>query len=179
MEASQSCDPRSIKENHTCACAWGGILRMSSHAEPRASSDRNVREGNYDFPGGPPRHNYQQPNLPPNAAYAGPRSNGFGSMDAPRQRNGSSTGPANPPNGSGPPRSGSRSGRDRNQTQEIPIRERSQPNVPPGGKSATRICKKCDQPLTGQFVRALGGTYHLECFLCRVSWMVCRTQSCD
>ncbi|KAK6336311.1 hypothetical protein TWF696_001873 [Orbilia brochopaga] len=30
-----------------------------------------------------------------------------------------------------------------------------------------RICKKCDQPLTGQFVRALGGTFHLDCFRCR------------
>ncbi|KAK6540931.1 hypothetical protein TWF694_008315 [Orbilia ellipsospora] len=30
-----------------------------------------------------------------------------------------------------------------------------------------RICKKCDLPLTGQFVRALGGTFHLDCFRCR------------
>lgn len=32
-----------------------------------------------------------------------------------------------------------------------------------------RICKKCGEPLTGQFVRALGGTFHLDCFRCRVS----------
>ena len=31
-----------------------------------------------------------------------------------------------------------------------------------------RMCKKCGEPLTGQFVRALGGTFHLECFRCRV-----------
>jgi len=31
-----------------------------------------------------------------------------------------------------------------------------------------RICKKCGEPLTGQFVRALGGTFHLDCFRCRV-----------
>ncbi|KAI9368612.1 Rho GTPase activator [Aspergillus egyptiacus] len=34
----------------------------------------------------------------------------------------------------------------------------------PAGTS--RVCKKCNEPLTGQFVRALMGTYHLECFKC-------------
>jgi len=32
-----------------------------------------------------------------------------------------------------------------------------------------RTCDVCHEELTGQFVRALGGTYHLECFTCRVS----------
>ncbi|GKT54997.1 rho-type GTPase-activating protein 1 [Colletotrichum tofieldiae] len=39
-----------------------------------------------------------------------------------------------------------------------------------GGRSASgqqRICKKCGEPLTGQFVRALDGTFHLDCFKCR------------
>jgi len=36
-------------------------------------------------------------------------------------------------------------------------------------KSHTRICQKCGSALTGQFVRALGGAYHLDCFKCRVS----------
>jgi hypothetical protein len=31
-----------------------------------------------------------------------------------------------------------------------------------------RMCKKCGEPLTGQFVRALAGTFHLDCFRCRV-----------
>lgn len=31
-----------------------------------------------------------------------------------------------------------------------------------------RICKKCGQQLTGQFVRALDGTFHLDCFRCAV-----------
>ncbi|ROT37285.1 rho-type GTPase-activating protein [Sodiomyces alkalinus F11] len=38
------------------------------------------------------------------------------------------------------------------------------------GRSASgpqRICKKCGEPLTGQFVRALDGTFHLDCFKCR------------
>lgn len=46
---------------------------------------------------------------------------------------------------------------------------------PGGGGSGTkspsgtsRICKKCGESLTGQFVRALGGTFHLECFRCEV-----------
>ncbi|KAJ5153596.1 Rho GTPase activation protein, partial [Penicillium coprophilum] len=37
-------------------------------------------------------------------------------------------------------------------------------NKSPGASS--RLCQKCGEPLTGQFVRALGGTFHLECFKC-------------
>ncbi|KAL9106069.1 MAG: hypothetical protein Q9227_008855 [Pyrenula ochraceoflavens] len=40
-------------------------------------------------------------------------------------------------------------------------RSRSRPS------GAKRMCKKCGEPLTGQFVRALGGTFHLDCFKCR------------
>lgn len=32
----------------------------------------------------------------------------------------------------------------------------------------TRTCQKCQNPLTGQFVRAIGGTFHLDCFKCMV-----------
>lgn len=32
-----------------------------------------------------------------------------------------------------------------------------------------RVCHKCGEPLTGQFVRALDGTFHLDCFKCQVS----------
>ena len=35
--------------------------------------------------------------------------------------------------------------------------------------SGPRICAKCNLPLSGQFVRALDNTYHLECFTCQVS----------
>lgn len=34
-----------------------------------------------------------------------------------------------------------------------------------------RICGKCKKDLTGQFVRALDNTFHLECFTCHVSLM--------
>lgn len=32
--------------------------------------------------------------------------------------------------------------------------------------SATRTCGKCGGPLSGQFVRAINNTFHLECFTC-------------
>ncbi|KAH8429675.1 GTPase-activating protein LRG1 [Aspergillus melleus] len=49
-------------------------------------------------------------------------------------------------------------------------RDRSRPNGRPHTKSpasTSRICKKCGDPLTGQFVRALSATFHLECFKCQ------------
>lgn len=47
-------------------------------------------------------------------------------------------------------------------------RSRSRTNGSAGrsSNSAVRTCKKCGEPLTGQFVRALGGTFHLDCFKC-------------
>ncbi|KAI9778155.1 MAG: hypothetical protein M1839_008364 [Geoglossum umbratile] len=50
------------------------------------------------------------------------------------------------------------------------VRERSRTNGNGGTRNASgtpKLCKKCGEPLTGQFVRALGGTFHLECFKCR------------
>jgi hypothetical protein len=41
--------------------------------------------------------------------------------------------------------------------------------VAPKPKRSGKICGKCGEGLTGQFVRALGDTYHLECFTCHVS----------
>lgn len=40
-----------------------------------------------------------------------------------------------------------------------------------GGKrtGSPTTCAKCDLPMTGQFVRALGTVYHLDCFRCLVS----------
>lgn len=45
-------------------------------------------------------------------------------------------------------------------------KDKSQKRKPSG---QSRICGKCGQQLLGQFVRALGDTYHLECFTCNVS----------
>ena len=63
-------------------------------------------------------------------------------------------------------------GRDLDQIKDLAIREKPRANGSTGGKPATsRICKKCGESLTGQFVRALGGTFHLDCFKCQVSRM--------
>lgn len=48
-------------------------------------------------------------------------------------------------------------------------RNRSRPRNGRSASGQMRICKKCGEPLTGQFVRALDGTFHLDCFKCRVS----------
>ena len=50
---------------------------------------------------------------------------------------------------------------------DMTVRDRSKTN---GGSSKSRICMKCGESLTGQFVRALGGTFHLDCFRCEVSY---------
>ncbi|KAF1842826.1 rho-type GTPase-activating protein-like protein [Cucurbitaria berberidis CBS 394.84] len=45
--------------------------------------------------------------------------------------------------------------------------QQQQQNLPvPKPKRSGKICGKCGEGLTGQFVRALGDTYHLECFTC-------------
>jgi hypothetical protein len=66
----------------------------------------------------------------------------------------------------------SRSGRARDKSGEKKPsdRSRSRTNGSTGHKSSNgqlRICKKCGEGLTGQFVRALGGTFHLDCFKCQ------------
>ncbi|PSN59542.1 RhoGAP-domain-containing protein [Corynespora cassiicola Philippines] len=46
-----------------------------------------------------------------------------------------------------------------------PMQQQDPPALPKPKKSG-KICGKCGEGLTGQFVRALGDTYHLECFTC-------------
>jgi hypothetical protein len=48
-------------------------------------------------------------------------------------------------------------------------RDRSRTHGNRKGSGQMRICEKCGEPLTGKFVRALGGTFHLDCFKCKVS----------
>ncbi|KAH0538855.1 hypothetical protein FGG08_004572 [Glutinoglossum americanum] len=63
-------------------------------------------------------------------------------------------------------------GRDVENQRVAGVRDRSRTNGSGGNRSTsgtTRVCKKCEEPLTGQFVRALGGTFHLECFKCRLT----------
>ena len=68
------------------------------------------------------------------------------------------------------PRSQSLTPQDRT---EGPVRSMTDPmqndqQMQPKPKRSGKICGKCGEGLTGQFVRALGGTYHLECFTCHV-----------
>ncbi|KAE8440695.1 hypothetical protein EG329_006813 [Mollisiaceae sp. DMI_Dod_QoI] len=67
--------------------------------------------------------------------------------------------------------SGSASGRERDKDGQPPKtsgeRNRSRTRNGRTASGQLRICKKCGEPLTGQFVRALGGTFHLDCFRCR------------
>ncbi|KAI0140987.1 RhoGAP-domain-containing protein [Hypoxylon sp. NC0597] len=46
-------------------------------------------------------------------------------------------------------------------------RNRSRGRAPRTASGQLRVCAKCGESLTGQFVRALEGTYHLDCFRCR------------
>lgn len=59
----------------------------------------------------------------------------------------------------------SRTSLDRPQDRSGKERSKSGGRRPSGQQ---RTCGKCQKHLTGQFVRALGDTYHLECFTCNV-----------
>ncbi|KAF2773235.1 GTPase-activating protein-like protein of the rho/rac family [Teratosphaeria nubilosa] len=66
----------------------------------------------------------------------------------------------------GAPTSG-RSDRERAGQGDAPeAREKGRSNGGRRPSAPQRTCGKCQQHLTGQFVRALGDTYHLECFTC-------------
>lgn len=49
--------------------------------------------------------------------------------------------------------------------------DKSQASTPINQSSSRRdqMCAACGKPMTGQFVRALGTVYHLDCFRCNVS----------
>ena len=142
---------------------------MGPQSEGRPSTDR--RPGDTGYNNGRP---YRQQSSDDNQDLQSQRTNGYGQTETTKQRFMApppATGDPKSPNGSLPhsPVDG-RNERGRDRTQELPVRERSRPNGAPGGKppGALRICKKCGEALTGQFVRALGGTFHLDCFRCRV-----------
>ena len=58
---------------------------------------------------------------------------------------------------------------DMNNEQQLAERPRGASRKHSGAVKEQRMCGKCGTHLTGQFVRALGGTFHLECFTCHVS----------
>lgn len=148
----------------------GSGREVAGMAEGRPSTDTRPVEGAYNS-----REGYRQQSFEHNRYQNSGRPNGYDLSNAPKPRSmGPPPGPGDTqsPNGSSPlsPVDG-RNGRSRDTTQDLPVRERSRTNGGPGGKSsgALRLCKKCGEQLTGQFVRALGGTFHLDCFRCRVS----------
>lgn len=142
---------------------------MNTSQGGRPSTDRRPAEGGL----GARRNNSQQA-LDATGQYAHGAANGYEGMDAPRPRfTGPAAGDGSSTNGSSSPADG-RSGRTTGNAQNLPYRERSQSRDNGGAGAKTgngnkRACKKCGEALTGQFVRALGGTFHLDCFRCRVS----------
>jgi hypothetical protein len=101
-------------------------------------------------------------------------------QDAPQQHaydprsNGLTRQPTDPLDQHNPPRSQSLTPQDR---ADAPVRSMTDPAQneqqmqAPKPKRSGKICGKCGEGLTGQFVRALGGTYHLECFTCHVCFL--------
>ena len=61
-----------------------------------------------------------------------------------------------------------RTARDQEFTRDRAVREKSRNNSSSDGRKPQRLCKKCGEALTGQFVRALDGAFHLDCFRCKV-----------
>ena len=55
-------------------------------------------------------------------------------------------------------------------------RKHSQQGSSRAASGQVRLCKKCGEPLTGQFVRALDGTFHLDCFRCQVGPPCCYSE---
>lgn len=145
---------------------------MNPQQGGRPSTERRSGEGGYG-----PRSNNQQQALDPTSQSAPTGANGYDATDAARQRLlGPVAGESNSANGSLPPSPvDGRSGRSTETSQTLPYRDRSQSrnNAGAGAKpsiGSRRVCKKCGELLTGQFVRALGGTFHLDCFRCRVCY---------
>lgn len=129
---------------------------MSLQPEGRQSIDRRAGDEGYGS-----RSNIRAQNQ-----YTPVGTNGYERMDKQRQRFGGEGGREDSGT-NGSPTVGTEN------TQTLPYRDRSRTRTNGGAAPKTsngtlKVCKKCGESLTGQFVRALGGTFHLECFKCRV-----------
>ena len=128
---------------------------MASQAEGRLSVDRR-----------PGRHNQQYTNGGSNGQYdpeaSRPRFVGPAAQEEYGSNGSASSSPLN-----------ERNGRNDDSTRNLALREKSRSrangSVAGKGSGSLRICTKCNEVLPGQYVRALGGTWHLECFKCKVS----------
>ncbi|KAL8729986.1 MAG: hypothetical protein Q9181_004814 [Wetmoreana brouardii] len=136
---------------------------MSTQPEGRPSVDRSRADPGYSS-GGP----YRQQQYDSNNQQSQSSNNGYNTSVMSRNRfMGAGVGDEQLSNGNlSDSSAGGRHGRDRDRviTQNMPVRERSRTN---GSNGAKRICDSCGEPLLSQFVRAMGGMFHLECFMCR------------
>ena len=137
---------------------------MSPQSEGRPSTDRRAGDGPSGIRATPRQQHYDSLNQQTEA-------NGHSASDLPQQFQGLNMRDDQNTNGNLPPSPvEGREGRDRNRNNTF-VRERSRTNghseAHPSG--TMRICTKCGEPLLGQFVRALDGMFHLQCFKCRVS----------
>ncbi|KAG8165220.1 hypothetical protein KVR01_005495 [Diaporthe batatas] len=117
-----------------------------------------------DYEGGPPGDRPAR-HRTPERSFTTDDSRTYSPYRPPRQNGG-------PRDGRRPSLSPSAGAGDRSWDEEGESRQSQERNRSRGrnGRQASggqRICKKCGEPLTGQFVRALDGTFHLDCFKCR------------
>ncbi|MCJ1470246.1 hypothetical protein MMC07_008891 [Pseudocyphellaria aurata] len=142
---------------------------MSPQSEGRPSIERprHVQDGGYRA-----RSSQRQKTSDLVSRYPSQSTNGLESVEVPKQQLGggvaagddmsNGTSPVSPANG--------RNGRETEVSQDIPVRGRSRTEGSVGGNASggtSRLCTKCGEPLTAQYVRALNGTFHLQCFMCR------------
>ena len=138
---------------------------MNSQPEGRRSTDRRIRDNEYQS-----RGSFRQQNSGPARQYSHGRSNGHNQADPStqyltergptvRQRSSDNVAPPNT------------EAEDKREAGHNASRK-SRGNGSTGGKTSAglKYCGTCGDTLTGQFVRALGGTYHLNCFRCRVCY---------
>ncbi|KAF9735911.1 hypothetical protein PMIN06_012820 [Paraphaeosphaeria minitans] len=116
--------------------------------------------GGQDAPQQQPQQHQQQPQQHQQQYQAyDPRMNGLQRQPTnPHDMQSSPPQSMSPHKGHGPPTRSLTDPTNQDAQQQDPAREK------PRGRS--KVCGKCGEGLTGQFVRALGDTYHLECFTC-------------
>lgn len=148
---------------------------MSPQPEGRPSTERpqHAQDNGY----GSRASQWQKPS-DSISRYPSQTTNGLDSVEVPKQRFvGAVTADDDMSNGTSPrlPSDG-RNGRETDVSLDIPVRGRSRTDGSTGGNTSSgtpRLCTKCGESLTGKYVRALKGTFHLECFMCRVSLPNC------
>lgn len=118
-----------------------------------------------DYEGGPPGDRPAR-HRTPERSFTTDDSRTYSPYRPPRQNGGPRDGrrPSLSPSAG----AGDRSWDDEGDSRQSQERNRSRGRNGRQASGGQRICKKCGEPLTGQFVRALDGTFHLDCFKCRV-----------